>query len=1203
MSVHPRRRPARPQAICRARTCAGLGAALLLVAAPIGALPLPMLSIHPEAQVSPMPDPGVPMPTIVRSLDGPGWLLATDPGNVGRDQEWWSEPRPEAVPTYIPWVIQDPFPGYHGVAWYWRDFEAPANPHAGGRYLLRFWAVDYKADVWLNGVPLGSHEGGESVFVFDATDSIKPGATNRLAVRVLNPTDQPIDGIVLAETPHRNKVVNYGPGSDYDHGGIVDSVELLAVPRLRVSDLCVSPDIATETVQVRVTVTNAGPEAAEGDLALSLAPAAAGETVAADFLRRPFPPGESTVELRLPVPNPHLWQLNDPFLYRVTARLGEAGSASFDEASTRCGFRTFTFENRYFRLNGRRIFLKCSHTGNCCPIGLHVPLDPDILRRDLLNVKVMGFNAIRFIAGVATRYQLDLCDEIGLMVYEEPYAGWCLADSPHMAERYDESLSGMIRRDRNHPSLVMWGLLNETGDGPVLRHAAAVLPRLRELDPTRMVMLNSGRWDAANNSSLRGLQSWRQAEGDDPNVTRNPLPHPLTGLGVTWAPGQMAFHPGRNGEYSVVAFTSPAAGEYAVSGTFASIAEHATTDVHVLHGGKALFDGGINVQGGGPRAEYTGTVTAQGGDLIACAVGYGNGNYGADTTALAFTIRGPGGQQWDAATDFALTANPNVPWSYGWLAPAPAPDLAALTLYPTSRTIGEGGDERGTLSNPGTAEWQDVLSDQHQYPRVPHTADTIAMLRHLSGGANPVFLSEYGIGSAVRLPHVVARYEQLGKGNVEDAQLYRGQLQQFLADWERWHLSDTFASPGDYFDRTLAKMAKQRLLGLNAIRSNPNMVGHSLTGTVDQGWTGEGLTTTFREFKPGTVDALADGLAPLRLCLFAEPEHVYRGTAVHLEAVLANENALLPGEYTVRLQVAGPNNERLWEQTAPVTVPEAQGRPEPPFATAVFAGDVPVDAPSGRCRFLATFERGAAAAGGEAELYVSDPAEMPPVDAEVVLWGVDESLARWLTEHGVRTRPFDASRQPAREVILAGAAAPPPGGAEAFAHLAQHMACGSVVVFLCPEVFAGGDNPLAWVPLANKGTPAAIGGWLYLKDEWAKAHPIFDGLPTGLLDYTFYREIIPDALWSGQDAPDEAVAGAIKSSQGYASGLMVATCRFGEGRFVLNTLRIRENLGTHPVAERLLRNMLRYAAAETSAPPAALPGNFAETLRAIGYAP
>lgn len=85
-------------------------------------------------------------PRIVQSLDGSGWTLATDPKNVGREEKWFEAPRTNAVGTKVPWIIQDAFPGYHGVAWYWRDFVAPTNPHPQGRGLLRFWAVDYKAE-------------------------------------------------------------------------------------------------------------------------------------------------------------------------------------------------------------------------------------------------------------------------------------------------------------------------------------------------------------------------------------------------------------------------------------------------------------------------------------------------------------------------------------------------------------------------------------------------------------------------------------------------------------------------------------------------------------------------------------------------------------------------------------------------------------------------------------------------------------------------------------------------------------------------------------------------------------------------------------------------------------------------------------------------------------------------------------------------
>jgi hypothetical protein len=277
----------------------------------------------------------------------------------------------------------------------------------------------------------------------------------------------------------------------------------------------------------------------------------------------------------------------------------------------------------------------------------------------------------------------------------------------------------------------------------------------------------------------------------------------------------------------------------------------------------------------------------------------------------------------------------------------------------------------------------------------------------------------------------------------------------------------------------------------------------------------------------------------------------------------------------------------------------------------IFAEDVPIDGPSGKYRFLATFERGAAAAGGEMEFYVTDPAEIPPVEAEVVLWGEDPDLAKWLTDRGIRTRsaspPYEGgagggNEPAAREVILVSHKPPAPGGADEWRDLARRIARGSTAIFLSPEVFAKGDQPLGWLPLVNKGTWGPIPSWLYLKDEWAKNHPIFDGLPAGgLLDYTFYREIIPDAVWSGQDPPAEAVAGAIKSSQDYSSGLLVSVYNLGAGCFILNTLRIRENLGRHPAADRLLVNLLRYAGREVNKPLADLPADFDEQLKAMGY--
>lgn len=1140
---------------------------------------------------------GATNPTIIQSLNGEAWMLAPDPQNIGKEQNWFNAPVSEAKKTKVPWIIQDAFPGYHGVAWYWHDFTVPVNPHPRGRTLLRFWQVDYKADVWLNGRQVGTHEGGESPFTLDITGAVKPGEVNRLAVRVLNPTHQPIDGIVLNETAHRNKVLPYGPGSAWDQGGILDDVELLVAPAVRVTDVFVRPDWQTGDIRVQIGVDNAA-DPVTGRLQCFVAPAAGGLTFLSARIDRAIPSGQSQIETHLHVDNPRLWDLSDPFLYRVTVRIGAEGSDSFDEQSVRFGFRDFRVLNGAFRLNGKRIFLRSSHTGNCCPIGLEMPHDPDYLRRDLINAKFMRFNTIRFISGVAKRYQLDLCDEIGLMVYEESYAGWCMGYSPKFDARYDESVLGMIQRDRNHPSVVMWGLLNETPDGPVFQHAIGALGAVRELDDTRLVMLNSGRWNISY--SVSGIAAWQNADRVDPCVNFNTTRETIRALGITWSPGQMAFHPGRDGEYAAVRWTAPADEKVEVAAVFSSIAERATTDVHVLHNGRAVYDGLINLKEAGREQKCSLPIEVRKGDRIDFVCGFGNGDYGADTTALAVTIKTSGGKTFDAAAEFSGVQNPNGVWSYGQLAPGLKPNAESFRLFPVGRIE----KRQGMVSNPGSNAWEDILDDRHPYQRVPHTADIVRSLRTMSGtGSTPLFISEYGIGSACDLLRLVRLYEQAGKSEVEDARLYRSYRDQFLVDWERWKMSEAFDRPEDFFAQSNSRMAEQRLLGFNAIRSNPAVVGFSLTGTLDQGMTAEGLWTTFRELKPGTADAVFDGFAPLRWCLFVEPVHVYRNKPVHLEAVLANEDVLAAGDYPVTLQVVGPHQNRVFEKTITVKIPgrTAESADEPPLVLPVLAEDVVIDGAAGQYRFTATFQRGAAAAGESVVFYVDDPASMPPVETEVVIWGDDPGLAQWLADRKIPSRSFSPAAPQTREVILVCGKAPAPGGAAAFRPLLERIARGSTAVFLCPEAFSDGKSNVAWLPLKNKGSLVGLPSWLYHKEDWTKKHPIFDGLPSpGLMDYTYYREIIPDNVFAGQDPPLEAVAGAINAAIGYSSGLLVAVYPFGEGRFVLNTLQIRQNLGTHPAAERLLRNMLRYAAAGSDKIPVPLPADFAEQLKSVG---
>jgi len=976
--------------------------------------------------------------TAVLPLDGDGWVVAADPQNAGREQAWWRAARPDSRPVRVPGIFQEALPGCHGVVWYWRQFTPPPNPYPGGRCLVRFHAVDYLADVWLNDAHVGGHEGGETPFVVEVTEAVKPGTTNRLAVRVLNPKAEPIDGIALAETPHRNKVpAGIVAGSGYNSGGMVEPVELFWAPSVRLEDVFARPDWRTGRVKVQAAVMNAGQAGARVRLRLVIAPAPGNEPVATLALERVLPPGKGRVECELAVPNPRLWQLDDPCLYRLTTRLASGPNLDTeDESVTRFGFRELRVERGYFHLNGKRIFLKSSHTGNHCPIGAVLPPAgaPDLLRKDLLYMKSCGFNTVRFISGMAHPYQLDLCDEIGLMVYEEDLAAWLLADSPRMAERFDANLREMALRDRNHPSVVIFGLVNEMSNGALTRHAVASLGLLRSLDDSRLVLQQSGRWD----------------------------------------------------------------GQYHIG-----------------------------------------------------------------------SLCNPGGTQWECQ------------WGV------------------------EDPGYQGTARNGPFGGYFEGAGDAHVYPAVPHTPEIEAGIRNLGRDSKPVFLSEYGIGSQMNVIREVRFYEQHGANpEWDDFQFLKHNEEKLCADWQRFGMDGVYAFPEEMLRASQQLHVRQRLLGFNLIRSNPRLCGFNLTGLLDHGYSGEGLWTFWREFKPGIMDALQDGWAPLRWCLFAAPMHGYSGRPVKLEAILANEDLLPPGNYPAWLRVVGPDGV-AWETRQQVVIPKPASGEDGPLAVPVFAGEVSLAGPAGQYTFAATLEHGGAPAGGRLGFYLSQP--LAAEAAAVTVSMVDSRVQEWLKARGVSVAPLTAEPASVRQVILLGDGNDSGVKPETRKDLAQRVARGCVAVFLKPGAFRKGGDALGWLPLKNKGRLTDFSDWLYHKECVAKKHPFFEGLqPPGIMDWDYYGPLISRQFFEGQDTPEEIAAAAFavchsSRPDGYAAGTMLSVCRLGAGRLILNTFNILDNVDRHPAADRLLLNVIRYAARATTEPLAPLPADFDATLKEMGY--
>jgi hypothetical protein len=965
--------------------------------------------------------------TRVISLDGRDWRVAADAGDSGWREQWWHEPRPEAVPVRVPWAMQDALPGYHGVAWYWREFTAPVHPHPDGRYLLRFGAVNYKADVWLNDVYLGGDEGGEMPFEFDVTAAVRPGASQQLAVRVLDPLyDRRIDGMTKYETPRRG-------GPAIQHGGIEDSVELLLVPTARVSDVFVRPNWRTGDVGLELTFVNASQRPVTAKLMLSVTRDKGETAVAAKSADVYLKPGKSMVTESLQIPNPQLWDLETPNLHRLSARLSPSGAEASEAASVRFGFRDFRFEGGAFRLNGKRILLKTAPVSNFDALGFLLPYDlgasPDFFERRLMEAKRLGFNMVRVHRGAARRNMLDRADEIGLMIYEESFAASRTAPTPYLADRLRHAFSRLVRRDRNHPSVVAWGLLNEIrAEWPQFQEGVAALSLVRSLDQTRMVILNSGRWDN--------------------------LPH----IGSLSNPGSLEWQ-------------------------------------HLL---------------GNERPEAK--------------------------TALATTAASKEGDNANAAD----------------------------------------------------------VGDIHHYVGIPFSAESRKLFRsfgHSSRG--PMLVSEFGTGSGIDLPALWKFYETRGATHLEPAQFTRRMLDEFLVDWKLYGLAETFSGPADFFKQTLSRSARTRLELINALRANPKIAGFSNVSLSERPMLAQGIVTMYGETKPGMQEALRDALAPARFSLFTEPLSCYTGDTVRLEAVLANVGAVPAGVHTMIVEVRDEAGSLVYDRRVQVHV----GEGEAPFAQPVLSEDVVMTGGGGRYRFTARVAGGPEIPGGTSELFVFDRAKMPAVTSEVVLWGADPKLQDWLTRNNIRWRPFDPVKPAARELIVASKDPPAPGGRAAFEALFERMAQGASVVFLSEKVFRGGKDPTRWLPLERKGTILRPFNWLLTKDEWIKAHPIFDGLQRGgILEYPYYRELLAahQPIFVKANAPDAAIAGALSTSSFqnetgiYYSGLLVAEYSFGSGRFLINGLMIRDQLGASPQAERLLRNMLRHMARDIHRPSARL---------------
>lgn len=375
---------------------------------------------------------------------------------------------------------------YRFISWYRRHFTLPEN-YTGRNITVDFEGVATVADVYLNGELLANHKGAYTGFSVDISDKVyTDGRENVLAVKV-NSQRQP-------QVPPE--------GGDVDYclfGGIVRDVTMTITEPVHVKRVFVTtPDLTKNSGVVKnsVDILNNSKHGKTYTVETTVLDKDGG-TIVSVSKQAEIPAGvETNVEMTTgAISNPHLWDVDDPYLYTAVTRIKD-GNTVIDTYRTRFGMRFMEFkkgpEDGSFYLNGKKIEIIGINRHEQWPwIGRAVPDKLQVQDADL--IKADGINAVRCSHYPQDPSFLDRCDEIGLLVFEEP-PGWQHIGDDEWKAEFKKNLEELILRDRNHPSIISWGARpNESRTDLAFNRECETISK--ELDPTRVT--HGVRWEFA----------------------------------------------------------------------------------------------------------------------------------------------------------------------------------------------------------------------------------------------------------------------------------------------------------------------------------------------------------------------------------------------------------------------------------------------------------------------------------------------------------------------------------------------------------------------------------------------------------------------------------------------------------------------------------------------------------------------------------
>jgi len=414
------------------------------------------------------------------------WQFCADPHDTGATAGWPNHPPAATESANVPhtWNLGKDA-NYLGKAWYFHTFQLPGVGPAV-RAELHLGATFYSSRVWLNGVQVGSHQGGYTAYSIDLTDQLQ--ATNYLAIEIDNRiTEETIPGFAMRQMTPRDAWFDW-----WDYGGIVRDVWLTLSDSVEIQRQRIRSEVRNGSAIVHDQIFWAS--SLKGSPAVSLRVAAhdANNQVAGSagqLLKLDQPNGE--VEVSFSIPKPQLWGIDHPHLYRISAEVLDENGKVLDEQSDTFGLRTIEIRDRHLLINGERVRL----TG----MTRHADSPWEGLA-ETRGTMLHDYDDMRSLQATLTRpahyfqnpFVFDYADRHGILLIPE-IPVWQFSESqlsdPHVIATAQQQIKEMIEQAGNHPSIFAWSVCNEsdTGTPGGIAYFRAMRDFIRQLDPERFV--------------------------------------------------------------------------------------------------------------------------------------------------------------------------------------------------------------------------------------------------------------------------------------------------------------------------------------------------------------------------------------------------------------------------------------------------------------------------------------------------------------------------------------------------------------------------------------------------------------------------------------------------------------------------------------------------------------------------------------------